>query len=218
LDANQTYRRIEAETFETSLEPSTPPSGAAAAPASEKKRIRKNKNSPFGAGGGGYSTGTGLITGRGVNERKSSVNRYYVNEKKYYIDMHKLRANTLSVKYTSSDNNLSSLPVQRISNALKNAIEDTSLNAFNDSKFKSLNEGDRRLMKRVAKLTKMEIELSCDDEDDFQRKYEILLGEYNSGNNSPIVKAELKKYVVEAMTEGLITRTQGLYLIYQLSM
>ena len=207
-EAKKNYARAEKETFEKStLAPLTPPSAW--------KRNRKQQTTPAGAGGG-HSTGSGLIMGCG--NRKSSVNRCSLNNGKYYIDMHKLRANMLSVKYSSSDNNLSSLPVQRISNALKNAIEDVTLNAFNDSKFKSLSEGDRRLLKRVAKLTKMEVELSGDDDDEFQRKYEILLGEYNSGNNSPIIKAELKQYVVEAMNEGLIPRTQGLYIIYQLSM
>lgn len=43
---------------------------------------------------------------------------------------------------------------------------------------------------------------------DFQCKHEILLRDFNSDNDSPKLKAELKKFVVEALQEKKIPRHQ----------
>jgi hypothetical protein len=52
----------------------------------------------------------------------------------------------------------------------------------------------------------------------FQKEYEILLGEFNSGNDSPEVKKSLKRYVVEGLNEGKLNRHQAYFLLYQLSL
>ena len=46
----------------------------------------------------------------------------------------------------------------------------------------------------------------------------MLLGEYQSGNDSPQVKKELKKYIVEALQENKIPKSQAMLLLYELSL
>ena len=64
----------------------------------------------------------------------------------------------------------------------------------------------------------MDIVTDDTDEQDFQKKYEILLGEYNSGNNNPEIVKQLKSYILQAMNEHLMPKSQGLYLMHQLSL
>jgi hypothetical protein len=52
----------------------------------------------------------------------------------------------------------------------------------------------------------------------YQLHYEVLLGEINSGNNNPALKRELKEYILRAITEGLIPKSQGLTKLFELSL
>jgi hypothetical protein len=52
----------------------------------------------------------------------------------------------------------------------------------------------------------------------YQNHYEILLGQINSGQNNPEIKRELKEYILRAITEGLIPKTQGLTKLFELSL
>jgi hypothetical protein len=45
-----------------------------------------------------------------------------------------------------------------------------------------------------------------------------LLGQINSGQNNPEIKRELKEYILRAITEGLIPKTQGLTKLFELSL
>jgi hypothetical protein len=45
-----------------------------------------------------------------------------------------------------------------------------------------------------------------------------LLGQVNSGQNNPAIKKELKEYILRAITEGLIPRSQGLTKLFELSL
>ena len=45
--------------------------------------------------------------------------------------------------------------------------------------------------------------------DQFNDKFQILLGSYNAGNNSNKLIAELKQYIIHAMKLNMITRTVG---------
>jgi hypothetical protein len=51
----------------------------------------------------------------------------------------------------------------------------------------------------------------------FQKEFELYLGEYRAGNDSIELKNKLKKFVIEAINENIIPRHQGMLLIYELS-
>jgi hypothetical protein len=48
--------------------------------------------------------------------------------------------------------------------------------------------------------------------------YEVLLGQVNSGQNNPAIKRELKEYILRAITENLIPKSQGLTKLFELSL
>jgi hypothetical protein len=52
----------------------------------------------------------------------------------------------------------------------------------------------------------------------YQLNYEILLGQVNSGQNNPIVKREVKEYILRAIPEGLIPKSQGYNKLFELSL
>jgi hypothetical protein len=51
----------------------------------------------------------------------------------------------------------------------------------------------------------------------YQKNYEVLLGQINSGQNNPLVKNELKQYILRAISEGLIPKSQGYTKLFELS-
>jgi hypothetical protein len=56
---------------------------------------------------------------------------------------------------------------------------------------------------------------STDEEEN--KRFELLKGEYIAGNNSPKVISELRKLVVKLMSDGRIRKNQGVELLMELS-
>jgi len=174
----------------------------------------------------GQSYGKGLqrirkiIYGKGAGtygEHKTSrIHRFYLD--KYYVDMKKLSSNILCVKYSLNDAFIPHLKVQKISTAAKEVIEDILEKKYNSKVFAMLSEMDKRCVKRFINACKLEIEVDTNLDKEFQQTFEILMGEYQGGNDSPQVKKELKKYILEALQENKIPKSQAMLLLYELSL
>jgi hypothetical protein len=52
----------------------------------------------------------------------------------------------------------------------------------------------------------------------YQLNYEVLLGQMNSGQNNPVVKKQLKQYILRAITENIIPKAQGYNMLFELSL
>ena len=91
---------------------------------------------------------------------------------------------------------------------------------YDDSMYKKLKDTEKRPVKRFLKATKLDeqIDLGKDEDEVFQKQFQILLGEFNSGNDSAVVKKSLKKFVLEGMQSNQIPRSHGMMLLYQLSL
>ena len=163
------------------------------------------------------SKGRGIIYGRGTTMRPATAKkRFYFG--KYYVELDKLANNILSVKYAKTDAYIPTLSVQHISNKVREVIQDVMKEEYNERIFKLLPDDDKRVFKRFVKALKLGLPTYDDLDAQFQREYEILLGEFNSGNDSPEIKKALKKYVVEVLNEGILNRHQAYFLLYQLSL
>lgn len=160
------------------------------------------------------------LFGRGVSrvgEHKTSrIHRFYMD--KYYVDLKKLGNNVLCVKYSLNDAFVPSLKVQRVSNAVRDLINDILENKYNTRIFQMLTDNEKRVVKRFVSACKLDVEIDKNLDDEFQRNFEVLLGEYQSGNDSPQVKKELKKYIMEALQENKIPKSQAMLLLYELSL
>ena len=164
-------------------------------------------------------TGKGVMYGRGYNLTETSKkNRHYLCEGKYYVELHKLKENVLSVKYSSTDAHLTTVKIQTITDDVKTLIEDVLKDKYNERLFQQLNANDKRVFKRFVKGVKIDIPINDDLDRQFHKDYQILKGEFESGNDSPEVRKALKKYVLEGLAENRINKHESYFLLYQLSL
>jgi uncharacterized protein YozE (UPF0346 family) len=158
------------------------------------------------------------IYGRGIQPKLSrNPDKFKLNNGKFTIDLEKLRRNILSVSYSSCRAVIPSLKKERISNDVKNMITDIIEDNYNANLFNKMKQDDQRIISTFARTTKQDIDMSEFDKA-YQNHYEILLGQINSGQNNPEIKRELKEYILRAITEGLIPKTQGLTKLFELSL
>ena len=149
--------------------------------------------------------------------RDSTVqNRHYIGN--FYIEKNKLKDNLLSIKYSKNEAPHTQLRPRSISTALRGLIEDVIANNYNEKVYNMLEDDDKRTFKKIVKVLKLPIDTYDDLDKEYQKNYELLKGQFLSGNNSPEVKAALRKYIVEGMNEGKLNRSESMFLLYQLSL
>jgi hypothetical protein len=158
------------------------------------------------------------IIGHGYipQEKEKRTNRAFINNK--YVDLNKLKDNILCVKYTNNDTFVRNLKNQKITEKTKKIIADIISEKFNKNEFEKLKPNEKRIVKKFVKNMKMTLDLQDQDDDDFERKFEILKGEYESGNSNPEIKKELKKYILVAMEDDKIGNAEGMRMLFHLSL
>ena len=162
-----------------------------------------------------------VIIGGNLQSQKQKFNRTVGENKKVingkYIDLEKLKQNIISVRYVSTGAYLPSLKVQTITDETKEIINDILGNKYDARLYKKLNPDERRIIKRLKTILKLNIDVGDEDDLEFSKNYKILLGEFQAGNNNPEIIAKLRKYVVEAISQNIIPRNFGFNLLVQLS-
>jgi hypothetical protein len=175
---------------------------------------------PSSSSGKGFRTVKKVIRGRGYTKNQHPTKkprRHYINEK-FYVDLNKLEDGILVLKYSSNDSSVPHLKTTQIGEEAKEIIQDILNDKFDERIYKLLTNEDKRLVRRFIKSTKLDINVNDESEKEFQRQFEIVRGEFNSGNNSPQIKAALKQYVIEALRENKIARNEAYLLLYELSL
>jgi hypothetical protein len=158
------------------------------------------------------------IEGRGVEKLSRNPDKVELNNGKFIIDMEKLRRNILSVTYASCRATIPSLKKENVSNDVKNVITDIVQGKYNANLFNKMKPDDQRIVSTFVRTMKIpDIDMREFDEA-YQLNYEVLLGQMSSGQNNPIVKKELKQYILRAITEGLIPKAQGYNKLFELSL
>ena len=173
-----------------------------------------------GTSGSGFRTAKRVIRGRGYTKNQHQTKkprRHYINEK-FYVDLNKLDDGILVLKYASNDSSVPHLKTTQIGEKAKEIIQDILNDKFDERIYKLLTNEDKRLVRRFIKSTKLDINVNDDSEKEFQRQFEIVRGEFTSGNNSPQIKSALKQYVIEALRENKIARNEAYLLLYELSL
>jgi hypothetical protein len=137
---------------------------------------------------------------------------------KVYIDMDKLKKNILFCKYIKNNTNIPKLKTQNIDNDTKDVITDIINEKFNMKVYNQLNDHNKRVVNNFVKYFKYDIGVNDTDyNDEFNKQFQIIVGSYYSGNDSPEIKNQLKKYIRKAMSESLISTKEGLNLLYELN-
>ena len=109
------------------------------------------------------------------------------------------------------------MKARHISNDVKEVITDIVNNTFDNRLFEKLAEGDRRLVKRVIKAFSLDVGLKDNTEDEYKRQFDIILGQFQAGNTSPLIKNQLKKYVIESQESGFLTRRESWQILFELA-
>jgi hypothetical protein len=80
-----------------------------------------------------------------------------------------------------------------------------------------LDMNEKRLVKRIVDSFKLDIDLSSKEEEEYVRQYEVVLGQFQAGNNNPQIKAKLKQYIMESMESGMLPRRECFKLLFELA-
>ena len=109
-----------------------------------------------------------------------------------------------------------SLKPEKISDDVKAVILDILEKKYNSKLSDKLFTDDQRIISTFVRTLKIpDINMDTFDKK-YQREYEILLGEVNSGNSNEKVKIQLKQYILRGISENLIPRAFGLNQILHL--
>ena len=137
--------------------------------------------------------------------------------KKYFIDTHKLNNNVLEIRY-NKNRHLTNVKSQVIGNGVKQIIHNILNNdSLNEKDYHVLTEHEKHLIRSILNMLEKSHLLSNADEQ-FNDKFQILLGEYNAGNNSEMLRNQLKQYIIHAMKLNMIGRQAGQQMLIEMSL
>jgi hypothetical protein len=159
-----------------------------------------------------------LIRGSGVAQILESRTKQWHVLDKFQVDLKKLSQNILVVRYTTSNNVHTKIPVQKISTDCRHTIEEILRGTFNKRLFERMDRDDKRVIKNFVRRCHIDADVTDSDDDDFEKEFQILKGEYLSGNDNPQLKKDLRRYVITGINENRIPRNQGMLLLYELSL
>jgi hypothetical protein len=175
-------------------------------------------------------SGTGIAQ-RKIKLPKTKVQGGIVQDKKppyrqlgKYVIHHKqlMDNDMLNVKYKSLGRIPQFKPIP-ISDSFKEYIIDVlDTGKHNDKNYKHIPVEERKIWEKVVSgaglgdVLKIKKTITDGDKEDMER-FEMLKGQYISGNNSPSVIRELRRFVVRFLSEGKLKRNQALDLLLELS-
>ena len=137
--------------------------------------------------------------------------------KKYFIDTHKLNNNVLEIRY-NKNRHLTNVKSQVIGNGVKQIIHNILNNdSLNEKDYHVLTEHEKHLIRTILNMLEKSHLLSNADEQ-FNDKFQILLGEWNAGNNSEMLRNQLKQYIIHAMKLNMIGRQAGQQMLIEMSL
>ena len=147
--------------------------------------------------------------GHGLKPSEKQIHR------KYFIDTHKLNNNILEVRY-NKNRHLTNIKTQVIGNGVKNIIHNIiNDNNMNQKDYHVLTQQEKHLIRTILNMLDKNHLVSNADEE-FNERFQILLSEYNAGNNSEILRNQIKQYILHAMKLNMIGRQAGQQMIIEM--
>ena len=158
----------------------------------------------------------GKILGRGLNSRE------YIDIGKYKLNRNLLEKNRLEIKNQNNSfvSNLNNIIVSDdLVDILETLIDN---NRINDKKVARLNTTEKKIFSRLINGSKIfgsgRIKLSLSDETKNKlKRFELVKGQYISGNDNEEVINELKQLLVSLSLEGHINRNEARDILLMLS-
>jgi hypothetical protein len=155
------------------------------------------------------------IGGVGLKSSKQRVGKGSIltdiNHPLLYIDKKLLDNNMLSVKYKKNGNSHPKFKTVYISDDLKHAILKNNHNM-------KLEARENQILKNLILLIGSDKEKEpFKKDDDFNQKFKILLGQLRAGNDSKILRQELKQYILAGLQSNKLSRSVALDLMVELN-
>jgi hypothetical protein len=88
---------------------------------------------------------------------------------------------------------------------------------MDDKEYDDLTDSERHLIRTILNMLEKSHLIKNKDEE-FNEKFQILLGSYNAGNNSEILKNQLRQYILHGMRLNIIPRNIGNQMLIELSL
>ena len=134
---------------------------------------------------------------------------------KYFIDRHKLNNNVLELRY-NKNRHLTNVKSQVIGHGVKKILNQIIDHDYIDtSDYHQITEHEQHLIRTILHMLDRS-HLIGSANDQFNDKFQILLGSYNAGNNSEQLRSQLKQYIIQAMKLNMITRTTGQQMLLEM--
>ena len=147
--------------------------------------------------------------GHGLKPSEKQIHR------KYFIDTHKLNNNILELRY-NKNRHLTNVKTQVIGHGVKSIIHNIiNDDTMNEKEYHVLTEQEKHLIRTILNMLDKSHLLSNADEE-FNERFQILLSEYNAGNNSEILRNQIKQYILHAMKLNMIGRQAGQQMIIEM--
>jgi hypothetical protein len=165
--------------------------------------------------------GLGMVkppkVGKGVEAPRSEP---YKTFGKYLIHIPSLEENVANFKYPSRAT-IPHIKRKQISNDYTDFLKDLMISSkMNEKDFNRLCDAEKEHFSTVTKgagLSEMfKVKPPKQNKKDLER-YELLIGEFKAGNNSPVMLKELRALIIKFMDEGKIKRKDGQSLLVDLS-
>ena len=160
-----------------------------------------------------------VIIGRGLHSTSKQNKDMFLDlpNTNLYLERTKLKnRNILSVKYKSNRNNHPKLKPLRVSKNLLSVIEDILDEHFDDRIIKLLSPDELIVLENFINISKYPIVLDKEELKNFQKNFDILLGEAQSGNDNPEIIKNLKLYIWRAIKRNLMNKEEGIEILLTL--
>jgi hypothetical protein len=160
-----------------------------------------------------------MKVGEGISAEKQPTN---VEFGKYALNTRQLKKQILSLK-GKSGGNLSWFQPTPISDAFTEMLGDMITGkGLNKHILKTLDKDEQNLFYEMVERAGLQSQFQLTkpkntQEEDAKKRFDILLGEYKAGNNSPMLISELRKHIIYFTNKGKIPKAKSLAMLLELS-
>jgi hypothetical protein len=148
-------------------------------------------------------------TGEGLRKGEKKVNH------KYFIDHNKLDNNILEVRY-NRNRHLTNIKSQYVGGAVKKIVKDISIGTLDTTDYHKLSSQEKHLVRQLLHMFDKG-DLLKDDDNAFEKEFQVLMGSWNAGNNSELLRKQLKQFILYGIKINKIPRNTGLNMLMELS-
>ena len=124
----------------------------------------------------------------------------------------------LNLKYVSTRQPHPKISKQSVTEPVQKVLLDYISNNVLDRKaFDILKPKEKRFLYEFFNACHIDVDIPNESNEDYIKEYDILLGEWEAGNNNNAIRNKLKVYINDFVRQKRITLTEGLAMIQSLN-